>query len=275
MRIPLTLLTVAINVLMLIGCGTTQQRTGTEQLLLSDAVDRTVDQLDLAVLSGRKVFLDTTYINPVKGTMFVNADYIISALRHKLTVSGCLVQDTIATADYVLEGRVGALGTDSLEVTYGLPASNALSTAANAVAGVPAVPSIPEISVGKRNAALSTSKIVLFAYHRESGTPVWQSGTAIAKSDAKDTWVLGAGPLQRGTIYNGASFAGLKIKPPKFLQQESKNNMPQPVTISDAHQFVHPAVLEQKIADSKIADAKIAAEQAVQQASHAEQKAAK
>ena len=80
MRIPLTLLTVAINVLMLIGCGTTQQRTGTEQLLLSDAVDRTVDQLDLAVLSGRKVFLDTTYINPVKGTMFVNADYDVDSM---------------------------------------------------------------------------------------------------------------------------------------------------------------------------------------------------
>lgn len=269
MRILLTPLTIAISLLMLIGCGTTQQRTGTEQLLLSDAVDRTVDQLDLGVLSGRKVFLDTTYINPVKGTMFVNADYIISALRHKLTVSGCLVQDSIASADYILEGRVGALGTDSLEVTYGLPASNALSTAANAVAGVPALPSIPEISVGKRNAALSTSKIVLFAYHRESGTPVWQSGTAIAKSDAKDTWVLGAGPYQRGTIYKSPSFAGVKIKSPKFLRRESDNIAPKPVAISNAHQFVHPAVLEQKLAN-----ARIEAEQAIQQASHEDEKPA-
>lgn len=256
-----------VSLLLLIGCGTTQQRTGTEQLLLSDAVDRTVDQLDLAVLSGRKVFLDTTYINPVKGSMFVNADYIISALRHKLTVSGCLVQDNIASADYVMEGRVGALGTDSLEVTYGLPASNAISTAANVMAGGPALPSIPEISVGKRNAALSTSKIVLFAYHRESGTPVWQSGSAIAKSDAKDTWLMGAGPLQRGSIYDGASFAGLEIKAPKFMKMKSEQQEPQRVTIADAHQFVHPAVLEQKIADAQMAD-----KQAVQQASHEAEK---
>ncbi len=267
MRILLNSSVVSIGLLLLIGCGTTQLRTGTEQLLLSDAVDRTVDQLDFAVLSGRRVFLDTTYINPVKRTMFVDADYIISALRHKLTVSGCLLQDTMAAADYVLEGRIGALGTDSLEVTYGLPASNALSTAANVVTGVPALPSIPEISVGKRNAALSTSKIVMFAYHRESGTPVWQSGTAIAKSEAKDTWVMGAGPFQRGTIYEGASFAGLDIKSPKFLKSASRKNERKQLTVADAHQFVHPAVLEQKLAD-----AKTVAEQAVQPASHEEEK---
>ena len=245
---------IAVWLLFVAGCGTTQQRTGTEQLLLSDAVDRAVDKLDLAVLSGRKVYLDTTYINPVKGTMFVNSDYIISALRHKLTVSGCYVQDLEADADYVLEGRVGALGTDSLEVTYGLPASNALSQAANAMSGVPALPSIPEISVGKRNAALSTSKIVMFAYHRETGTPVWQSGTSISKSDAKDTWILGAGPLQRGSVYDGATFAGIRIKPRGLFRPKPDASQPTPVTVADAHQFVHPAVLEQQIADAKVAD---------------------
>jgi len=236
-----------------VGCGTTQQRSGTEQLLLSDSVDRAGDGLDLSVLSGRKVYLDTTYIHTVKGTMFVNADYIISALRHKLTVSGCLVQASAGEADYVLEGRIGALGTDSLEITYGLPASNALSQAANLMTGIPALPSIPEISVGKRNAALSTSKIVMFAYHRESGTPVWQSGASISKSDAKDTWVMGAGPLQRGSIYDGATFAGVRVKTPDLFGRKLRksNAQAKQVTIADAHQFVHPAVLEQQIADAK------------------------
>lgn len=261
---------ISLSLLFVVGCGATQQRSGTEQLLLSDAVDRTVDQLDFATLSGRKVFLDTTYIQPVKGSMFVNADYIISALRHKLTVSGCLVQDSIGEADYVIEGRIGALGTDSLEVTYGLPASSALSTAANIVSGVPAMPSIPEISVGKRNAALSTSKIVLFAYHRESGTPIWQSGTSISKSDAKDTWVMGAGPLQRGSIYEGSTFAGIKLKAPSILQRKQGKRSPKQVTVADAHQFVHPAVLEQQLADAKAME-----ESAVKPASHEKEKPAK
>ena len=248
------------------GCGTTQMRTGTEQLLLSDSVDRTVDKLDFAVLAGRKVFLDTTYIKPVKGVLFVNSDYIVSALRQKLTTSGCLIQETKADADYVLEARVGALGTDSLEVTYGLPASNTISQAASVVSSLP-VPAIPEISVGKRNSALSTSKIVVFAYHRQTGTPVWQSGSAISKSDAKDTWVMGAGPLQRGSIYEGVRFADLRVPLLRSRRQRSLDARPKPLTIADSHQFTHPAVLEQQLAD-----ATAEAEQKVVPASHEEAK---
>lgn len=251
--------------LLTLGCGTTQQRTGTEQLLLSDSVDRTVDQMDFGALSGRSVYLDTTYIRAVKGMGFVNADYIVSSLRHKLTTSGCLVHPNRDQADYILEARVGALGTDSLEVTYGLPASNALSQAATLMTSTPMVPSIPELSVGKRNASLSTSKIVAFAYHRETGTPVWQSGSAISKSDAKDSWILGAGPLQRGSIYDGAKFAGFTIRTPKFLRRPPKSTEVTQVTMSDPHQFVHPAVLEQQLADAKAAD-----EQDVVPASHEE-----
>ncbi|MCA9049476.1 MAG: hypothetical protein KDA89_12155 [Planctomycetaceae bacterium] len=245
------------------GCGATQQRVGTEQLLLSDSVDRAVDQMDFSLLAGRKVFLDTTYVNPtaVKGQLFVNADYIISSLRQKLSTSGCLIQSGRDTADYVLEPRVGALGTDSLEVTYGIPASSALSQAANAVSGVPAVPAIPEISVGKRNAALSTTKIVAYAYHRETGTVVWQSGNAMAKSDAKDTWVMGAGPLQRGSIYRSPRFAGSRLRLPQLFGKENRQP-PSRLTLADAHQFVHPAVLEEQLVEEAAAAA--AAEKATE-----------
>lgn len=254
---PLRRATMIVSVIamgMCMGCGATQQRSGTEQLLLSDSVDRTVDQLDFSVLSGRTVFLDTTYVRPVKGVAFINADYIISTLRHKLTTSGCLLQATRDQADYILEARVGALGTDQLEVTYGLPASNTLSQAASLLASGPIIPAIPEISVGKRNATMSTSKIIAYAYHRETGTPVWQSGSAIAKSDARDTWMMGAGPLQHGSIYDGPRFAGIAIKRPDFLKKKNQVEEATPLTIADVHQFVHPAVLEQQIADAAQAE---------------------
>lgn len=99
-------------------------------------------------------------------------------MRQKLTTTGCLIQVTRLEADYVIEGRVGALGTDSMEVTYGIPSSNGLGTAASALGWCPAVPVIPEISVGKRNGVKGISKIVVFAYHRETSIPVWQSGSA-------------------------------------------------------------------------------------------------
>ena len=249
------------------GCGTTQQRSGTEQLLLSDAVDRSIDQIDLAGLEGHTIFLDSTYIKPDKSPRsggfdnYVNSNYIISALRQKLITSGCPLRATAAEADYVVEARVGALGTDAMEVTYGIPASNALSNAASLLGSVP-VPSIPEISFGKRNAALSTSKVVLFAYHRETGEPVWQSGAALAQSDAKDSWLFGAGPLQRGSIYGGTQFAGSRLR---FPWQSREKVLESPgLKIADTHQFVVPKVLEQQLA---IRAAETAAEKAGNQSS--------
>ncbi len=242
----------AILTVLLTGCGTTQQRTGTEQLLLSDAVDRSIDQFDLSALSGETVYLESEYIAPDKGASaagtsnYVNSNYIVSALRQKLITSGCLLRSKAEEADYVIEARVGALGTDALEVTYGIPANNALSTAATLISSVPAAPTIPEISIGKRNAAMSTSKVVLFAYHRESGTPVWQSGAAVAQSDAKDSWLFGAGPIQRGSIYGGTQFAGTKLRFP--WSTKAKTAKPPALRIADSHQFVEPAVLQQQLA---------------------------
>ncbi|MEZ6060499.1 MAG: DUF6655 family protein [Planctomycetaceae bacterium] len=250
------------------GCGTTQQRAGTEQLLLSDSVDRSVDLIDFSVFANRKVYLDARYIQPVKGDVFVNSDYIISSLRQKLITSGCLLQTSLEAADYVLEARVGALGLDALEVTYGIPASNALATAANAVTGVPGVPTIPEISVGKRNAATSTTKIVAFAYHRETGTPVWQSGSAVARADAKDSWLLGAGPLQRGSIYKTPRFAGLRLKMPFKRRPTAADMEARALTVADTHAFVHPAVLEQQLANARSAQQ----DAGVQPATHEEPK---
>ena len=247
------------------GCGAAVQKTGTEQLVLSDSVDRAIDQLDLAPLAGRKVFLDTTYMQTFKGpNVYVNSDYITSALRQKLTTTGCQMELNRTEADYILEARVGALGTDTMEVTYGIPSSNGLGAAATALSGVPAVPAIPEISVGKRNNMMGVSKIVVFAYHRDTGIPVWQSGAAVARSDAKDSWFMGVGPLTRGSVYKNVTLAGNKVNSPF---EKKKVRTVKPLTIADRHSYVHPAVLEKQLADAKEIEA---AQKAVEQASHEE-----
>ena len=227
-------------------------RSGTEQLLLSDAVDRSIDRLDLSALKGKTVLLDTAYITPDKSTdslgmdNYVNSAYIVSTLRQKLITSGCLLKLSAPDADYIVEARVGALGTDALEVTYGIPASNALSTAATLLPAVPMAPTIPEIAIGKRNSSMSTSKIVVFAYHRETGKPVWQSGAAVANSDAKDSWLFGAGPFQKGSIYDGTQFAGSRLRFP--WNPRKRNKTVARVRITDSHQFMVPEDLEQRLA---------------------------
>ena len=241
------------------------QKNGTEQLVLSDSVDRAIDQLDLSPLAGRTVFLDTAYMQTFKGpNVYVNSDYIVSALRQKLTTTGCRLELNRTEADYILEARVGALGTDTMEVTYGIPSSNGLGVAATALSGVPAVPAIPEISVGKRNNMMGVSKVVVFAYHRDTGIPVWQSGAAVARSDAKDSWFMGVGPLTRGSVYNGVTLAGNKINGPF---DKKKTRQVKPLTIADRHSYVHPAVLEKQLADAK---ANGTEKKTVEQASHEE-----
>lgn len=244
------LMAVACGLFFTVGCGTAIQKNGTEQLLLSDSVDRAIDQLDLSPLADRKIFLDTEYMKTFKGAnVYINSDYIISALRQKLTTTGCHIQTTLTEADYVMEARVGALGTDTMEVTYGIPSSNGVGAAASALSGVPMVPSIPEVSVGKRNAGMGISKIVVFAYHRETGIPVWQSGAAIARSDARDSWFLGVGPLTRGSVYDGTRLAGNRINAP--FEKKSRQRKIKPLTIADKHNYVHPAVLEKQLADAR------------------------
>ena len=204
----------ALALVVCAGCGTTKSNVATEQLLMSDAVDRSVSGIDFSSLAGQRVFLDTQYIRFIKGSGFVNADYIISALRQPLITSGCLLADSMDDADYVAEARVGAIGTDGHEVTYGLPASNLMTTATTLLPNAPNLPALPELALAKRNDQLGAAKVAVFAYHRESGRPVWQSGTSVATSGARDLWLLGAGPIQRGTIYDGVQFAGSRIELP-------------------------------------------------------------
>lgn len=203
---------------LLAGCGTTKKNVATQQLLASDAVDRAVARIDFEPLAGQRVYFDTRYIQAREDIGFVNANYVISSLRQQLVAAGCRLQDDAASAEYVVEARIGTLGNNEHEIVYGVPANNALATAASMVPNTPPLPSIPEISFARKSDQLAAAKIAAFAYHRETRQPVWQSGLSIARASAEDTWILGAGPLQRGTIYDDVWFAGERIRLP-FLRR--------------------------------------------------------
>ncbi len=225
---------------LLAGCGTTKSRLATEQLLLSDAVDRSIASIDFRPLSGRKVYLETKYVQSVKGSGFVNSDYIISALRQQMLAARCYLEETADQAEYIAEVRVGALGTDAHDVVYGIPASNGLNNAASLVPNAPAIPTIPEISLAKKNDEVGAAKIALFAYHRETGEAVWQSGLAEARSTAKDTWFFGAGPFQRGTIHDKTRFAGDALEIPLLPGEEEDDGLDPLARYGRNFTFVQP-----------------------------------
>jgi hypothetical protein len=194
------------------GCGTTKSRLATEQLLMSDAVDRAVAGIDFQSLAGKKVYFDSRYVVNVKGAGFVNSEYVISSLRQQMVAADLRLQDKPEDAEYVVEARVGTLGTDGNEIVYGIPANRGISEAANLIPNVPQLPAIPELSLARKESQVGAFKVAAFAYNRRSGEPVWQSGIARTTTTSQDVWVFGAGPFQQGSIHDHTTFAGNDIR---------------------------------------------------------------
>jgi hypothetical protein len=213
------------------GCGSTKQSTATEQLLMSNAVDATVSKLDFSPLSYKKVFLDSTYLNkpittvsPIPQPIAIDTNYLISSLRQQMFAAGVLLVDSREDAEIIAEPRVGALGIDGHDLIYGVPASNAISTAATAVSGTTLLPPIPELSLARREDKMGANKIAVFAYYKDSRLPYWQSGVAQSNSDSRSTWVMGVGPFQRGSVRSGTDFAGTQIVPTQATPGLKKND---------------------------------------------------
>lgn len=193
----------SICVLFVFGCGTTKwsdtNRTGTEQLLISNAIDRVVHKIDFEPMRGKKCFLDSSAI-----AQTTDRDYLTMAIRQNLAAAGAILAASKEEAGYIVEVRAGAVGTDRDDLLVGIPAMT-----------LPSIPSmeysataIPEIPFIKRTKQRGVAKIALFAYNKATGAPVWISGNRQGESSARNLWFAGAGPLTRGTIYNETTFAG-------------------------------------------------------------------
>ena len=205
------------------GCGKTTAREATSQLLTADSIDRSIAQLDLSPFDGKSVYLETEYLEHKKldGVGVGGQNYLIGSLRQALMAAGARLEAKEASAEYVVEARAGAVGSDAHEVIYGMPENTLLSAASSVVPNAPPLPSIPEISIAKQSQTHAATKLRLFAYHRQSRRIVWQSGNAEADSQASHTWLLGAGPFEKGDIYDGTRFAGDKLRVvPKWLRRK-------------------------------------------------------
>ncbi len=224
-----------------VGCGTTRTsntaRTATEQLLISDAIDRAVQTIDFSPLRGQSVFFDDRQLFDA-----VDDAYLISSLRQHILASGCILKEKKEEATFIVEPRAGAIGTDDHDLLFGVPAATVPQFGL-----LTALPSaIPEIPIAKRRNQRGVAKIAIFAYYRETGEPAWQSGITTEESTSNDIWVLGAGPFKRGTIHQGTSFAGGKL-PIIQGKQESKNQNP---VVQVTQQAVFNNILPQSDRDS-------------------------
>lgn len=234
-----------LALVMLAGCGTVKQsntpRTGTEQILLTSAWDDALRQVDFRPLAGVPVYLDTQYVKAV------DEGWIISSLRQALLGQGVLLRDKPEKAQWIVEARVGAYGTDQYDWLLGVPQVTVPPT----LSGVP-TGTIPELPAIKKTDQLAYSKLALFAYDRASGQLVWRSGTQLATANAKDVYVGGFGPISSGSIRKRNKRVGINlpmisdptptagpsnVQPLAPISSHPAATMPLPASASDLESF--------------------------------------
>jgi hypothetical protein len=158
-------------------------------------------QIDFTPLTGKTVFLEASGIDKD----LLDKGYVTSLIRQQMIAAGALLQDDKTRAEYVVDLRIGGLGTDRHSMLVGTPAIQLPSV-------VPGLPTnLPEIAFMKKNDQRGVAKVAVFAYNRITGRALWQSGTAEATSRAKDTWLMGAGPFSHGTIRDKMELAGAPL----------------------------------------------------------------
>ena len=194
----------AMAVILMSGCGSTKltgtARTGTEQMLLTNAWDDALRKVDFRPLAGVPVFLDATPISaPDQG-------WIVSSLRQAMLSQGVLLKSKQEQAQWVVEARVGAYGTNEYNWLIGIPQT----TVPAVLPGVPAG-TIPEIPMIKKSDQHAEVKMALFAYDRASGQMVWNSGTMLSTSNSKDIYLGGIGPIQSGSIWKKKKRIGVNL----------------------------------------------------------------
>lgn len=196
----------------LAGCGSVKQtgtvRTGTEQLLLTNAWDKALQKVDFRPLAGVPVYLDSTNVTSV------DQGWVVSSLRQAMLSQGVLLRQKAEQAQFVVEARVGAYGTDSYNWMIGVPQVNMPPT----FTGIP-TGTVPEMPFIKKSDQQAVAKLALFAYDRAGGQIVWASGTMLETANAKDTYIGGLGPIQSGSIRGGTEFIGIKL--PQTSETES------------------------------------------------------
>jgi hypothetical protein len=172
---------VLIGALALAGCTTNREteptRTATEQLLISSAVDRMVETLQVHVPAGTKAFVDPQYFD---GT---DAKYALGAIRDRLLRSGVHLVADRKDADMVVEARSGAQSIDQSEFLIGVPKTPVPLPLAGTL-------TIPEIALFKRAQMKGVAKAAVTGYDAKTGALAFSTGAAYGYSHDTEWTVL-------------------------------------------------------------------------------------
>jgi len=185
-RVHLLLVAALGAMLGLAGCTTNRLtepgQTATEQLLISTAVDRAVDQLNPTIPAGTKVFVDGQFFDMAPGDAALYSKYAIASVRDRLLRQGARLVDDRKTADMVAELRTGGQSIDHSDFLVGIPAIPI---------PIPLVGtfSIPKVALFERDRQTGIAKLAVTATGKD-GALTASTGPTYGESDHTQMVVL-------------------------------------------------------------------------------------
>ncbi|MGD9853684.1 MAG: DUF6655 family protein [Planctomycetaceae bacterium] len=169
------------------GCTHNQKsntsRTGMEQLLISNAIDQSLEKVNFHPFGGHAVYLEEKY------TDSVDKAYLIGSVRHRMMNAGARLVEKPEDAQIIVELRSGGVGTDASESFVGIPEVT-----------VPGMLTLPEVRFLERTAQSGTAKIGMVAYDAQTRQVLGQGGTSLSRSSDNNWFVAGMGPFQEGSV---------------------------------------------------------------------------
>jgi hypothetical protein len=133
------------------------QRTATEELLISTAVDRAIAQVNLKIPAGTKVFVNADQLEGLDGK------YAAGEMKDRLLRGGAHLVADKGKADAVVEVRAGALSIDDRQTLFGIDTFDVPVPLAGQAA------KIPEIALYKDKERQGVAKIAAFGYSTSDG----------------------------------------------------------------------------------------------------------
>jgi len=154
------------------------ERTATEQLLISTAIDRAADKLNLEIPPGTRVFLDAG------GLEGPDARYAASVVKDRILRSGAHIALLRNEADAVVELRAGALSIDDGQTLVGVPNFDVPIPLAGPMA-------FPEVPFYKQKERKGVAKLAATSYWVSDGRLIDSTGPQFGYShEREDSFIM-------------------------------------------------------------------------------------
>jgi hypothetical protein len=165
----------------LAGCvtnrATNPPRTATEQLLISSAADRAIDQLHFMLPRGTRVFLDVHNFTAANGD---DAKYAAAVIEDRLLLQGMAIMPDAKSADVIMALRSSALAANYRKILIGIPAMGLPIPLAGTI-------ETPEVAFFSWEAQKGVAQLAATNYGAHDGTLRNSTGsvTGVAKHNQK------------------------------------------------------------------------------------------